>query len=230
VQENDFKYSEKHFGINEITSYSKISYKELKGLIEDKEIKRGEYKAFEKEAETIRKKLKTALYKEQTIKSEKRRKQLKDEIKELSKKLEIVKEKKSAISKEGSKIYELIESGYKQLNTSNKKYMDCIKIIARNIFYKALEPFKEKYDNYRDDHVIFRNLTQAHGVVSFSRGTVTVTIFPTAHLQPKVRKIVEEVFQQINSKETELPDGSGRKVYLELGKKIDNALFEIKAH
>ena len=39
VQENDFKYSEKHFGINEITSYSKISYKELKGLIENKEIK-----------------------------------------------------------------------------------------------------------------------------------------------------------------------------------------------
>jgi hypothetical protein len=226
----DFKYSEKHFGINEITSYSKISYKELKDLIEDKEIKRGEYKAFEKEAETIRKKLKNALYKERTIKSEKRRKELKNEINELSKKLEIVNEKKSAINKEGSKIDELIESGYKQLNTSNKKYMDCIKIIARNIFYKALEPFKEKYDNYRDDHVIFRNLTQAHGVVSFSRETVNVTIFPTAHLQPKVRKIVEEVFQDTNNKEAKLPDGSGRKVKLELGKKIDNALFEIKAH
>ena len=230
VQENDFKYSEKHFGINEITSYSKISYKELKDLIEDKQIKRGEYKAYEKEAEAIRRKLKNALYKERTIKSEKRRKELKNEIKELSKNLEIVNEKKSAINKEGSKIDELIERGYKQLNTSNKKYMDCIKIIARNIFYKALEPFKEKYDNYRDDHVIFRNLTQAHGVVSFSRETVNVTIFPTAHLQPKVRKIVEEVFQQINSKETKLPDGSGRKVYIELGKKIDNALFEIKAH
>ena len=228
VQENDFKYSEKHFGINEITSYSKISYKELKDLVEDKQIKRGEYKAYEKEAAAIRRKLKNALYKERTIKSEKRRKELKNEIKELSKKLEIVNEKKSAINKEGSKIEELIERGYKQLNTSNKKYMDCIKIIARNIFYKALEPFKEKYDNYRDDHVIFRNLTQAHGVVSFSHKTVNVTIFPTAHLQPKVRKIVEEVFQQISSKETKLPDGSGRKVNLELGKKIDNALFEIK--
>jgi len=228
VQENDFKYSEKHFGINEITSYSKISYKELKDLVEDKQIKRGEYKAYEKEAEAIRRKLKNTLYKERTIKSEKRRKELKNEIKELSKKLEIVNGKKSAINKEGSKIDELIERGYKQLNTSNKKYMDCIKIIARNIFYKALEPFKEKYDNYRDDHVIFRNLTQAHGVVSFSHKTVNVTIFPTAHLQPKVRKIVEEVFQQINSKETKLPDGSGRKVNLELGKKIDNALFEIK--
>jgi transposase len=230
VQENDFKYSQKHFGINEITSYSKISYKELKDLIEDKQIKRGEYKAYEKEAETIRRKLKNALYKERTIKSEMRREELKNEIKALSKQLELVNEKKSAINKEGSKIDELIERGYQQLNTSNKKYMDCIKIIARNIFYKALEPFKEKYDNYRDDHVIFRNLTQAHGVVSFSRGTVNVTIFPTAHLQPKVRKIVQEVFQQINSKETKLPDGSGRKVYLELGKRIDNALFEIKTH
>lgn len=230
VQENDFKYSEKHFGINEITSYSKISYKDLKELIEDKQVKRGEYKAYEKEAETIRKKLKNALYKERTIKSEKRRKELKVEIKELSKQLEVVNEKKSAINKEGSKIDELIENGFKRLNTSNKKYMDCIKIIARNIFYKALEPFKEKYDNYRDDHVIFRNLTQAHGVVSFSRETVNVTIFPTAHLQPKVRKIVEEVFQDTNNKEAKLPDGSGRKVKLELGKKIDNALFEIKMH
>ena len=230
VQENDFKYSQKHFGINEITSYSKISYQELKDLIEDKQIKRGEYKAYEKEAETIRRKLKNALYKERTIKNEMRRKELKNEIKVLSKQLELVNEKKSAINKEGSKIDELIERGYKQLNTSNKKYMDCIKIIARNIFYKALEPFKEKYDNYRDDHVIFRNLTQAHGVVSFSLETVNITIFPTAHLQPKVRKIVEEVFQQINSKETKLPDGSGRRVYLELGKKMDNALFEIKTH
>ncbi len=108
--------------------------------------------------------------------------------------------------------------------------MDCIKIVARNTFYKALEPFKEKYDNYRDDHVIFRNLTQAHGVASFSHEAVNVTIFPTAHLQPKVRKIVEEVFQQVNSEETKLPDGSGRKIYLELGKKIDNVLFEIKTH
>jgi len=108
--------------------------------------------------------------------------------------------------------------------------MDCIKIIARNIFYKALEPFKEKYDNYRDDHVIFRNLSQAHGVVSFNDDNVDVTIFPTGHLQPKVRKIVEEIFHQINNKETKLPDGSGRKVYLKLGKKMANALFEIKVN
>ena len=74
VQENDFKYSEKHFGINEITSYSRISYKELKDLIEDKQIKRGEYKAYEKEAEAIRRKLKNALYKERTIKSEREEK------------------------------------------------------------------------------------------------------------------------------------------------------------
>jgi hypothetical protein len=229
VQENDFKYSEKHFGINEITSYSKISYKELKGLIEDKQTKRGEYKAFEREAQIIRKILKNALYKERTIKSEKRRKELKNEINELTKKLEKVNEKKSVTEKEGSKIEELIEKGYSRLNTNNKKYMDCIKIIARNIFYKALDPFKEKYDNYRDDHVIFRNLTQAHGVISFSNTTVDVTIFPTAHLQPKTQKIIEEVFHQINSKGAKLTDGSGRNVFLKLGKKIDNALFEIEA-
>lgn len=230
VQENDFKYSEKHFGINEITSYSKISFKKIKGLIEDKKIKRGEYKAYEKEAETIRRKLKNVLYKERTIISDKRRSELKSGINELTKELERVNERKLTIEKEGSKIEELIENGYLRLNLSNKKYMDCIKIIARNIFYKALEPFKEKYDNYRDDHVIFRNLSQAHGVVSFNDDNVDVTIFPTGHLQPKVRKIVEEIFHQINNKETKLPDGSGRKVYLKLGKKMANALFEIKVN
>ena len=30
--------------------------------------------------------------------------------------------------------------------------MDVLKVIARNAYYKALAPFKQDYDNYRDDH------------------------------------------------------------------------------
>ena len=230
VQENDFKYEDKHFGINEITTYSVSSYNKLKNLVEDKQTKRGEYKALESGAQIIKGKLKNALLKKHTIKNDKRRKELEEDIEKLSDELDEIKARMSAVAKEGSKIEELIENDYKYLNTQDKKYMDYIKIIARNIFYKVLEPFKKKYDNYRDDHVIFRNLSQAHGLVSFAGEQVQVTIFPTAHYQPKVRKIIEEIFNQINNKRPLLPDGSGRVVNLELGKRTDDFLFIIKSN
>jgi hypothetical protein len=43
--------------------------------------------------------------------------------------------------------------------------MDCLRVIARNLFYAALAPFKSAYNNYRDDHDQFRQLTQASGVL-----------------------------------------------------------------
>ncbi|MBC8147037.1 MAG: hypothetical protein H8E98_03495 [Bacteroidetes bacterium] len=228
VQENDFKYEENHFGINSITSYASVPYKELEKLIIDKQTKRGEYKAHEKAASDIKKKQKKLLYKKHNLKNKKKKEQLIEEIKQLDNELANVKETMSKTEKEGSKIQELIANNYKKLKMDNKKYMDCIKIIARNIFYKALKKFKDKYNNYRDDHVIFRNLTNSHGIVTFMGEEIKVTIFPTAHHQPKVRKIIEELFQEINDTKPKLPDGSGRILKLELGKKIEKALFEIK--
>ena len=39
LQKNDFKYLDKHFGINQITSYRSIEYEKLKGQVEDREVK-----------------------------------------------------------------------------------------------------------------------------------------------------------------------------------------------
>lgn len=39
LQENDFKYLDKHFGINQITSYRSIEYEKLKGQVEDRQTK-----------------------------------------------------------------------------------------------------------------------------------------------------------------------------------------------
>ena len=50
LQENDFKYMEKHFGINQITSYASYSYEEIAKSLEDRQVKSGEYKALEKNA------------------------------------------------------------------------------------------------------------------------------------------------------------------------------------
>jgi hypothetical protein len=45
IQENDFKYLDKHFGINQITSYRTIEYAKLAGQVEDRQIQSGQAKA-----------------------------------------------------------------------------------------------------------------------------------------------------------------------------------------
>jgi hypothetical protein len=47
LQENDFKYLDKHFGINQITSYRSINYEELKGQVEDRQVKSAARKALD---------------------------------------------------------------------------------------------------------------------------------------------------------------------------------------
>jgi hypothetical protein len=39
-----------------------------------------------------------------------------------------------------------------RLDTGPKRLLDAVKVVARNVFYRALAPFKAAYDNYRDDH------------------------------------------------------------------------------
>ena len=40
---------------------------------------------------------------------------------------------------------------YRRLDVSRKKIMDALKLTARNTFYNALLPFKEKYCVFRND-------------------------------------------------------------------------------
>jgi hypothetical protein len=47
LQENDFKYLDKHFAINQITSYRSIAYAKLKGQVEDREVKSAARKALD---------------------------------------------------------------------------------------------------------------------------------------------------------------------------------------
>lgn len=44
LQENDFKYLDKHFGINQITSYRVIEYDQLRNQVKDRQIKSGQRK------------------------------------------------------------------------------------------------------------------------------------------------------------------------------------------
>jgi hypothetical protein len=54
VQENDFKYLDQHFGINQITSYGVLSYAELKGQLTDRQIQSGAARALSEQARQLR--------------------------------------------------------------------------------------------------------------------------------------------------------------------------------
>ena len=225
LQENDFKYLDKHFGINQITSYASVSYKDLKDQVDDKQMKSGEYKALEKERKTLRTHLKRSLFSEHQHpgKSSARRKK----IKALTIQDESLTQKLGETEKEMSRLEYLIDENYRRLDISSKKVMDALKLIARNAFYQSLQPFKEKYNNYRDDHVLFRNLTRAHGVMITGKKQVEVQLFPTAHYPPALRSIVENLFRQINADNPRMPDGSGRRIVFKLGEKAGIELANI---
>src|SRR5690606_9121181 len=179
-QENDFKYLDKHFGINQITSYATVDYEELAQTIEDKHMRNGQYQALEKEKRALKRELGRLLVAQRAHRARQRRKKrgakthgsapktetkrqeridaIDLRIKELDAHLE-------STAREVSRLETLIAQKKQRLDTGNKSVMDAIKVLARNGFYRALVPFKRAYDNYRDDHDYFRKLTRAHGLL-----------------------------------------------------------------
>ena len=229
VQENDFKYLIKHFGINGITTYAFVDYKELREKIEDKLYTSGKYKELTKEIQRIRAKLKTALLskfnfqqkhpeaeKNLSKREEERKLKIWREVEQLDSILkQYEQDRKDSINKT-SKIEELIQQDYKKLDTNVKSFLDAIKILARNMFYLTLLPFKEKYDNYRDDHVLFRNLTRSGGTIKSENGVVFVKLRPTIEFPRKIKRIFEEILDEINLTQPDWPGNNHNKIVLKL--------------
>ena len=77
-----------------------------------------------------------------------------------------------------------------RLDPDKKRLMDNLRVIARNVFYTALEPFKKAYNNYRDDHEQFRQLTQCSGVLEVIREEIVAHLMPRVNYAPRVRRII----------------------------------------
>jgi len=214
IQENDFKYLDIHFGINEITSYASVAYRQLQDHLEQRQMKSGEYKALEQERRAVRGELKKLLLQEHQHPGKNRARPVR--IADLDRRVVDMKKQMGETDSEMSRLDYLVENDYVRLNTQNKQLMDVLKLMARNAFYAALEPFQQSYDNYRDDHALFRNLTQAHGVLIERGDEVEVLLTPTANYAPKVRRIVSEYLEQINAARPSMPDGSGRRLRFRL--------------
>lgn len=214
LQENDFKYLDNHFGINEITAYGSISYKELSQSIEDKQMKSGEYEALEKERMVIKRRLQALLLQAHCAKSDNKNRE--KAIDQLTERLAEVEAEMANTTKEVSRLETLIEQDFRKLDSAKKALMDGIKITARNLFYMLLQPFKEAYNNYRDDHVLFRHLTRSHGLLRDRGPVMEVLLFPEARFPPKVVGIINEMLAQLNASQLTMPNGSGKTLHFRL--------------
>ncbi len=126
------------------------------------------------------------------------------------------------IEKKVSKKEELAESDMKKLDTKQKQFMDVIKITAHNMFLLTFKPFKEKYNNYRDDHLVFREITRTSGTIENHNSETTVNLVPKMEIYPKQRKILQEILTETNEKELSLNKNLMSKIKLKISKKINS--------
>ena len=259
VQENDFKYLDKHFGIDQITSYQAVSYAALAEEITDKKMLSTAYRVLTKQRQEETSKLKNLLWKRERaqrrdkhrtetiaalesqlaqsdleeLEKKRLRKQLGTQrgqqkraegnlrkweqgIEKQHEKLEKISQQLEETSKEQSRLEQLIEREAVKMKGSRKRLMDTLKILARNFFYTLLSPFKADYDNYRDDHVLFRSLTTSGGLIEADEAEVRGYLVLEPDYPRAIRRLLEKYLRDWNEKSPKFPDGSNRPVTLKL--------------
>jgi hypothetical protein len=269
IQENDFKYLDKHFGINQLTSYRSTPYEQLRDQLTDRQVPNHAYVQKVKTGRQLdQRKARLLLADDQAQRDQTRRQLDLDQIhsgiakratdypenlavsipsaaesKEIARHLNATKRhhkyrqarvlkienihqqilqndrEKVALDKEVSRIDQLIAQDMVRMNLANKTLMDAIKISARNLFYRLFAPFKTAYDNYRDDHCHYRELTQCDGLLRWTGSEIEVHLVPQVNYPPKLRKIIERHLADLNASGLTLPDGSGRPLRLRLTRK-----------
>jgi hypothetical protein len=256
VQENDFKYLDVHFGINEITSYRSETYAKIRNELEDREVKNAAYTALEKERTGKEERLgKLLLIGHKSKKQEqqralriaalealasldpaqraelgrlrgaqnsalKHRKQRDRLISYIEQEIARLDGQLAVTVKTVWRLDALVQKKAVRLCGERKYLMDAIKITARNLFYEMLAPFKEAYDNFRDDHVWFRHLSHSGGVIEpLGPELLRCHLIGTADFPKSVRKVIRQVLAKFNQTRPRLPDGSQRSLELVLGSK-----------
>ena len=268
LQENDFKYLDKHFGINQITSYRSIEYEKLKEQVEDREVKSAARQALDLSHKKATDQLKRHLLaEEQALQAHQRRAQKRQALDEqlaketsqdrpqpktLSRQVAALKaadqryenarvERRKSIAQDHQQLGEIqgqiegtqakesrldamIQSQMVRMDSQSKRLLDVLRITARNLFYRALQPFKKAYDNYRDDHDHFRNLTQSPGVLEVSREQIVIHLLPRTNYGGGLRKAVNQTLEQINATGLDHPCLPGRKLKFRLGQRSEMEL------
>jgi hypothetical protein len=101
-----------------------------------------------------------------------------------------------------SKLRFLAAEGHCRPDTAAKHTMDCVKILARNVFYCLLRDFRRHYDNRRDDLAVLRLVLRAAGRLHMEDGILHVGLWLRASLDPAVLAAVSaflaSMSEQIN--------------------------------
>ena len=122
TQENDCKYLDQHFGINEITSYASVAYERLKAQVEAQPIKSGASKALEQPSAQIKSPRSKLLLAEHQHPGQSARRT--ERIAALSPEWKEVQEKQAQTEKEVSRLEVLIEQQMVRLDTRNKRLLE----------------------------------------------------------------------------------------------------------
>jgi hypothetical protein len=190
IQENDFLYEVRHFGLNQITSYDFEDYGSPGESLLEKAVESNGYIVQKLRREALNRELKKLILKKE--KTLDKGKILKDSdqlrVRALKEELAEIAESVRLMEKKCSKEDKLVEAGAQKLDTAPKQYMDIVKITARNIFFNLFKNFRPTYGNFRNDHVMLRELTRAPGFLSCEDGKTTVLLRPALTIQPKVRE------------------------------------------
>ena len=271
VQENDFKYSDLHFGFKQITSYGVISYTELKSQLTDRQVQSGAARALAEESRQLTAQLGRLLWAERQAehrqgvrqvrqaelekaptatpepsgpsgtsstagepaaaaarrrelgrlkaalaRHETRRVERRNQLQKLEEQLNQILVQQGQTEQTMSRLEDLIARQMVRLDTGPKRLLDAVKVVARNVFYRALAPFKAAYDNYRDDHEHFRRLTQSAGVLRWNGRELEVHLLPATPHGAALRRVWEQVLNGVNATQPVWPDGSGRRLVFRL--------------
>ena len=218
VQECDFLYEIRHFGLNQITSYDFEDYGSLEESLLEKAVESNEYIVRKLRREALNGELKKLLLKKENVLDSGEALREVDSLRmnALKEKLAEITGVMGRMEKKCSKEDKLIEEGAQKLNTVPKQYMDIVKITARNIFFRQFKSFRPLYGNFRNDHVMLRELTRAPGFVLADEKRMTVFLCPAITVQPKVRENIQLFLDQASADIGEL---KGRKLEFRLWSK-----------
>jgi hypothetical protein len=271
LQENDFKYQIKHFGLNQIVSYQVAPYEQWVKQLTDRQGESEAYRVLADQRRGLKREQGQGLVEQErsarqaaarqkrleqlagvgmtgeapefTVEREPERQKLlaaqtRHQITSPSPKAPIVarNEKWAALEvpiaktqKEVSRLTLLVAQNKVRWDSRNKRLRDVLKVIARNAFYKALAPFQQADDNYRDAHDPFRPLTRCGGGLQPDTSQVTAHRLPRVNYPKKLRKIVERYGEPVNQSEPKMPDGAERRLIFRLAKRSDFKLTLLRS-
>ena len=103
-----------------------------------------------------------------------------------------------------SRIETLIQEEYVKLNFMPKSFMDVIKIISRNIIYELMKIFRPIWNNYRNDHVILRELLSSIGFIQDTEKHIYIRLTPSRMFSKKQKQkillFLFEISKVVNNK------------------------------